>query len=91
MFSLDRPQSLKVDSWLRSEIYPRVIERQEKDPMLKQFICEDERGNKIPYTGAIGGGITYSFTPTSLGTVVKVTWNDGTINETIDVTDYDMW
>ena len=37
---------------------------------------------------AIGGGMTYSFTPTSIGTVVKVTYYNG---QEINVTDYDSW
>ena len=38
---------------------------------------------------AIGGAITYSFTPTNLGTVIKVR-NDLTENE-IDLTNYEDW
>jgi len=39
--------------------------------------------------GAIGGSITYSFTPTSLGVVVKVK-NDLSGAE-IDLTEYENW
>lgn len=40
-----------------------------------------------PYGGAIGGTVTLSFTPTSIGTVIKVTcWG-----ETLDITDYGSW
>ncbi len=42
-----------------------------------------------PYYGAIGGGLTYQFTPTGLGTVLKVT--EALTGETLDVTDYDSW
>jgi hypothetical protein len=41
------------------------------------------------YTGAIGGRFTYSFTPTSLGIVIKAM--DNLENNEIDLTDYDMW
>jgi hypothetical protein len=91
VFELDRPESLKLDSWLRNEIFPKVVERQMQCPELACMIVEDEGGHKIPYLGAIGGAITYSFTPTSLGTVIKVTWDDGVINETLDLTNYDYW
>ena len=40
------------------------------------------------YTGAIGGAYTFSFTPTGLGTVFKVTCSCG---DHIDMTDYDSW
>ncbi len=39
------------------------------------------------YAGAIGGRLTFSFTPTSLGTVVKV--RDGISDKEVDLTDYD--
>lgn len=42
-----------------------------------------------PYTGAVGGNLTFSFTPTSIGTVVKV--RDSVTGAEIDVTDYDMF
>ncbi len=45
--------------------------------------------HKKVYTGAIGGRYTYSFTPTSIGLVVKV--KDAITGEEIDLTDYDMW
>jgi hypothetical protein len=41
------------------------------------------------YTGAIGGRFTYSFTPTSLGIVIKAM--DNLENNEIDLTDYDVW
>lgn len=40
-------------------------------------------------SGAIGGRLTYSFTPTSLGMVIKVT--DEISKQTIDLSDYDRW
>lgn len=44
--------------------------------------------SKLPpkYFGAIGGGYTFSFTPTSLGDIIKVKRADGF---EIDLTDYD--
>ena len=44
----------------------------------------------VPYTGSIGGGITFHFTPTSLGTVIKVSCSYADIEE-IDLTDYEAW
>lgn len=41
------------------------------------------------YTGAIGGRLTYSFTPTSLGIIEKVF--DSVTNDELDVTEYDLW
>ncbi len=50
---------------------------------------EWSRKHKQVYTGAIGGRYTYSFTPTGLGTIVKI--HDPITDETLDVTDYESW
>ena len=41
-----------------------------------------------PVTGASGGAISYQFTPTTLGTVVKVRCECG---QEEDITDYRAW
>ena len=41
------------------------------------------------YTGAAGGRFTYSFTPTNIGTVIKV--HDSVSGWSADFTDYDSW
>jgi hypothetical protein len=38
--------------------------------------------------GAIGGMFTFSFTPTTIGTIVTVKHSSGA---EIDLTDYDLW
>jgi hypothetical protein len=54
--------------------------------MTKKYRNWYKKLNK-KYEGAIGGGMTFSFTPTSLGTVVKVKY----FNEELDLTDYNDW
>lgn len=46
---------------------------------------------KLPSSpeGAIGGRITYSFTPTNLGVVIKV--RDEVTKQEIDLTNYEAW
>lgn len=44
--------------------------------------------NLDKYGGAIGGRFTYSFTPTSLGVIIKVS-DSLEQKDTIDLTDYD--
>ena len=44
----------------------------------------------LPYTGAIGGGMTFHFTPTSLGTVITVSCSYVEI-EDLDLSNYDVW
>ena len=41
------------------------------------------------YTGAIGGRFTYCYTPTSIGTIVKI--KDNLDGDELDVSDYDSW
>lgn len=45
-------------------------------------------GETVRYCGAIGGAYTYTFTPTSLGTVVRC---ECACKDYLDVTDYDDW
>lgn len=40
------------------------------------------------YSGAIGGRLTYSFSPTSIGVVCKV---DCSCGKGIDLSDYENW
>lgn len=44
---------------------------------------------KPKYSGAIGGRFTFSFTPTNLGTIIKI--EDNQSKETLDITDYSTW
>lgn len=48
-----------------------------------------ESQGKDGYNGAIGGALTYSFTPTSVGDIVKV--YDSRTKAEYDLTDYDSW
>lgn len=62
----------------------------DKDEMKKinQFITihENKHGE---CKAAIGGRYTFSFTPTSLGTIIKV--QCGSCEEQLDITEYENW
>ena len=45
------------------------------------------RAKNPEWRTAIGGAETFSFTPTSIGVVVKVDY----LGESIDLTDYESW
>lgn len=45
--------------------------------------------DKWPYYGAIGGGLTYHFTPTTVGLVLKVT--EASTGKELDLTDCESW
>lgn len=55
---------------------------------LAEWTNTHEASCPMQYTGAIGGKYTYSFTPTSLGTVHKVACACGASH---DATRYDWW
>lgn len=61
---------------------------QEEHDKTKHMNSEGAKHSGVRYSGAIGGAYTWSFTPTSLGTVVTIKCSCG---EKIDVTDYDDW
>jgi len=74
MFSLDKRQVEEISKWKKTH---------------ECSLRTDEHGvkNEI-YVGAIGGAITYMFTPTGLGDCVEAQCACG---EKINVTDYDEW
>ena len=86
MFKLEPGDHEKIDHWLKTIVYPPIVAKQKLDPDIAQFIWKDADGNEMPYLGAIGEGLTYSFTPTGLGIVTKVQFYTG---DTLDLTDYD--
>jgi hypothetical protein len=61
-----------------------------KESQLKKCRERQETSAKEPLdVGAIGGLYTYSFTPVSLGLVIKVTNN--ITQDVLDLSDYDAW
>jgi len=73
MFNLTLEQLEKVRKWERA-IDKKVAKKQ---------------GRKEAYYGATGGSMTYCFTPTSIGMVIKV--KHGFTNEEIDLSNYEDW
>ena len=64
-----------------------TLNKEEREKLLEW------QKSRIPekYSGASGGRWTYTFTPTSLGTVIKVIDNLITEDNELDLTDYDIW
>lgn len=84
-FGLSKEQQIKLNEWL-IEQNKKLIDEQRKSLSEDDFKRLTQDG-KYPYTGAIGGGLTYKFTPTSLGVITVVEL----FGEEIDLTEYDMW
>ena len=85
-FKTTYEQTEKIQTWLKDVVYPEYIGRQKvlhsNDPLY-----EDCWESGYPYMGTIGGGLTYCFTPTSLGVIFKAKFLDFEL----DLTDYDSW
>lgn len=87
-FSLTEKQNTILDKWLKEQDKKAIeIQKQNYQNPTTFMMISWEDG--YPYGGAIGGRVTYSFTPTSIGLIIKVTYS--LTNETIDLTDYDNW
>lgn len=71
---------------LDSDWVPREFHLTDAD---LQKISEWSAGLPREYSGAIGGRLTFEFTPTSIGTIVKV--RDYHSGQELDITDYDTW
>jgi len=90
-FELDKEQKDKYKAF-KKECLNELLERQktnyigtEHEERYKRLTCNWE----IAYTGASGGLVSFIFTPTSLGTVIKVSCK--TLGKELDLSDYDHW
>jgi len=93
-FQLDEKQQQRLNQWIEAQDLKAIEQQKEelktmsKDNVLyENYLISHKTGH--PYTGAIAGGLTYSFSPTGLGTVIKVKY--ALTNEEIDLTNYNEW
>lgn len=77
MFEVTEEEHQKISTW-QANLHKKLI-KEGKVTVVDGY----------PYSGAIGGTLTYSFTPTSIGVVFKV--KDNLSGEVLDLTDYDSW
>lgn len=62
-FRINVAEQAVINEWVES-LRPEIMALQGKDA--------DPLGMNEPYYGAVGGGLTYSFIPTGLGTIIIV-------------------
>lgn len=79
-YHISNEDMVKIEAWLK-EIEPEIMEIMKKDPSLSR--------HKEPYYGAIGGGLTYLFTPTGLGVVFEA--EEYFTKNRLNLTKYDEW
>jgi len=81
-FSLSEEDHEKIREWCHEQDSKWFYENEE-------FASQFDGTPANPYYGATGGVLTYCFTPTSLGVIVKV--RHGATSEELDLTDYESW
>ncbi len=84
-FGLNRAEQAVVDEWAAS-LRAEIIAIQKRGSAKTDF--GDILANE-PYYGAVGGGLTYAFTPTSLGTICVVT--EAITKKSLNVADATDW
>lgn len=84
IFTITETEQQQIDEWLE-KLRPELIEHLKKiNPHYADIAMDGEL-----YVGAIGGELTYCFTPTSLGTTTIIRENIS--GNTLDLTDYNSW
>lgn len=81
-FTVNEDQHAKIDAW-REKVEAKAL----ADGRIRTCNEALGYGGDYPYYGAIGGELTYVFTGTSIGDILKVQM----LGEELDVTDYDSW
>lgn len=86
-FSLTQDQVNTANEWAKL-LDKDVIEIQRKEMSPHDFATLTSNG-KYAYYGAIGGGLTYCFTPTGLGVITTAV--HGYTKKELNLTDYSDW
>lgn len=84
-FSLTSDQVCRLNTWIR-EVHLRAAEKQLASSFAEKV---NKYGLSVPNYGAIGGGYSFSFTGTGLGTVCTVT--ESITGEVLDLSNYEGW
>lgn len=85
-FGLNRAEERCIQEWERS-LLPLILAIQK--PGRKAMGIDDIVDIDEPYYGAIGGGLSYTFTPTGLGTIITV--KEAITCKTLNVTEALDW
>jgi len=99
MFTITQEQHRKFVQWYQ-ELEERIARvqleskklfngKELSDKTLDAIRRSLEQGEPRPYYGAIGGAYMFSFTATSLGSIVKV--ENTATGDSIDLSDYEDW
>jgi len=79
-FGINKAEQGVIDDWL-AQVQAEVVAKQSKE--------QQDLGAGQPYYGAVGGGVSYTFTPTSLGMILTV--KEAISGKELNVTDALDW
>jgi hypothetical protein len=89
-FTLTDEQTIQLCQWTAEQNRKAVAEQRINPPVGVSCDLLDACWSQgYPYGGAIGGSLTFMFTPTGLGVVTRV--RDAFTLEEIDLSDYGDW
>ena len=77
---------VKLAEFYRAHTHFTLSEKQEQE--AEEFYNSYVKGRNF---GAVGGGMTYTITPTSIGNIVVVSTTTNGKSVKKDITDYDSW
>lgn len=69
-FGLNKAEHGEVNAWYKS-LLPEILAIQKSGSGMRH-IGDKIQGEDQPYYGAVGGGLSYTFTPTALGDIITV-------------------
>jgi hypothetical protein len=70
-FELNAAQLAKLKAWEAEQDAEVLVRQRAEDHRNESFLATLAEAG-IPYYGAVGGQVTFEFTPTSIGDLVKV-------------------
>lgn len=91
-FEVNLEQYAKYVSWVKEQNKKAVEIQKEKyanDPSVSELHYEVCWNMGLPYCGAIGGEISWTFTPTGLGEIITV--KHSITGDKLNLTDYASW
>ena len=90
-FEITPEEQEKITTWLHDEVYPIIIEKQKANSTGNNPFMDMCHEDGYPYEGAIGGGLTYEFTPNSIGLTTMVKYSNGGDIFELNLTCYEDW
>lgn len=88
-FAITKKDQKRILVWCMEQDKKSAHMQQQSGLFKDDSHKEDLLRREIPNYGAVGGALTYHFTPTAIGTVFTV--SHAVTKEALDLTDYDSW